>query len=71
MLFHQISYDKRTPLSVKVKQMSERPVNILSLDGGGTRGIALITMLQQIESQSGKKVKKWFQNIYGHDMGIV
>ena len=37
---------------------------ILCLDGGGIRGLVLITMLQFIEEKSGRQIKNVF-NFYG------
>lgn len=43
--------------------------NILSIDGGGLRGIVPITILQKIESMTGKKVQDIFDMVAGTSTG--
>lgn len=53
------------------KPMTKRGVRILCLDGGGTRGVATVAMLMQIEKQTGKKLNEMFDLIAGVSTGSI
>lgn len=46
-----------------------RPFRILSIDGGGLRGIVPVTILQAIEAKTGKKIYELFDMIAGTSTG--
>jgi hypothetical protein len=48
---------------------SEEEINVLSLDGGGIRGIGTLSMLAVLEMKTGKKTYEMFDRIYGTSTG--
>lgn len=44
-------------------------INVLSLDGGGVRGIGTLAMLGMLEMKTGKKTHELFDRIYGTSTG--
>ncbi|PIO53999.1 hypothetical protein TELCIR_21963, partial [Teladorsagia circumcincta] len=46
-------------------------VNLLSIDGGGTRGMMGLEVLEQIERISGKKVCELFDHVVGVSTGSI
>lgn len=48
---------------------AERPIRILSLDGGGVRGLIPATVLAEIEAQTGKKITELFDVMVGTSTG--
>ena len=51
--------------------MSEKPFRILSIDGGGLRGIIPINILQEIEKRTGKSIIDCFDLIAGTSTGGI
>ncbi|XP_011683797.1 phospholipase A I [Strongylocentrotus purpuratus] len=51
--------------------VKNRGVRILSVDGGGSRGIIAIEILRELERQSGKPVHEMFDYIIGVSSGAV
>lgn len=49
----------------------ERPVRILSLDGGGAKGFYSIGVLREIEALSGKRLSDTFDLIFGTSTGAI
>lgn len=54
-------------ITSQIEEIEE--VNVLSLDGGGIRGIGTLTMLATLEMKTGKKVHELFDRIYGTSTG--
>ena len=52
-------------------QATARPVNVLSLDGGGIRGLILSLFLEAIETRTGKPISALFDIIAGTSTGGI
>ncbi|KAK6022686.1 phospholipase, patatin family [Ostertagia ostertagi] len=51
--------------------VKSRGVNLLSIDGGGTRGMMGLEVLEQIERVSGKRVCELFDHVVGVSTGSI
>ena len=51
--------------------MSERPFNVLSIDGGGIRGIIPAVVLTELERRTGRRVADLFDLIAGTSTGAI
>lgn len=51
--------------------MSERPFNVLSIDGGGIRGIIPAVVLTELERRTGRRVAELFDLIAGTSTGGI
>jgi hypothetical protein len=56
-------------LSTFAKKDDREELNVLCLDGGGTRGIGTLKMLADLEKETGKKVYDMYDRIYGTSTG--
>ena len=55
-----------------VKQINENSaVNVLSIDGGGVRGIIPARVLEQLESKTGRPINELFDLIVGTSTGAI
>ena len=52
-----------------IKKRAPNQINVLSIDGGGIRGIIPATILAEIEARTGKRISQLFENIYGRNIG--
>jgi patatin-like phospholipase/acyl hydrolase len=50
---------------------TEKPVNILCLDGGGSKGVYTLGVLREIEKEAGKPLCEVFDLIYGTSTGSI
>lgn len=50
---------------------AQRPFRILSIDGGGMRGLLPLTILQEIEKRTGKSIAHLFDFIIGNSTGGI
>jgi len=55
--------------SKSVAEDNREELNVLTLDGGGTRGIGTLCMLSVLEMKTGKKTHEMFDRIYGTSTG--
>ncbi|KAJ1349599.1 hypothetical protein KIN20_005191 [Parelaphostrongylus tenuis] len=51
--------------------VKSRGVNLLSIDGGGTRGMIGLEVLEQLENVSGKKICELFDHVIGVSTGGI
>ncbi|XGW31327.1 hypothetical protein V3C99_009915 [Haemonchus contortus] len=51
--------------------VKSRGVNLLSIDGGGTRGMMGLEVLEQLERVSGKKICELFDHVVGVSTGSI
>ncbi|XP_047954768.1 phospholipase A I-like [Salvia hispanica] len=55
--------------AIKARQVPKRGLRILSMDGGGMKGLATVKMLREIEKGTGKQIHELFDLICGTSTG--
>jgi len=56
---------------LKARMQSGQPIRILSLDGGGMRGIIPATFLEALEHESGQSIPELFDVVVGTSTGAI
>ncbi|KHJ76104.1 phospholipase, patatin family, partial [Oesophagostomum dentatum] len=51
--------------------VKSRGINLLSIDGGGTRGMMGLEVLEQLEQESGKRICELFDYVIGVSTGSI
>lgn len=55
--------------AIKGRQVSKQGLRILSMDGGGMKGLATVQILKEIEKGTGKRIHELFDLICGTSTG--
>lgn len=55
--------------SIKGRQVPKQGLRILTMDGGGMKGLATVQLLKEIEKGSGKRIHELFDLICGTSTG--
>ncbi|KAF6175780.1 hypothetical protein GIB67_035907 [Kingdonia uniflora] len=55
--------------AIRGKQVAKQGLRVLSMDGGGMKGLATVQMLKQIEEGTGKRIHEMFDIICGTSTG--
>lgn len=55
--------------AIKARPVGKQGLRILSMDGGGMKGLATVQMLKQIEEGSGRRIHEMFDLICGTSTG--
>ena len=55
--------------AIRGRQVPKRGLRILSMDGGGMKGLATVRMLKEIEKGTGKQIHELFDLICGTSTG--
>lgn len=55
--------------AIKGRQVPKKGLRILSMDGGGMKGLATVQILKQIEKRTGKRIHELFDLICGTSTG--
>ena len=55
--------------AIRGKPVAKKGLRILSMDGGGMKGLATVQMLKQIEQGTGKRIHEMFDLICGTSTG--
>lgn len=55
--------------AIRGRPVAKKGLRILSMDGGGMKGLATVQMLKQIEQGTGKRIHEMFDLICGTSTG--
>lgn len=69
LLFATLGENEVLRRAIRVRQVPKQGLRILSMDGGGMKGLATVRILKEIEKGTGKRIHELFDLICGTSTG--
>ena len=66
-----VSMDGNPSCSPSSQRVAQPTIAVLSLDGGGLKGLLTLQMLKELERRTGKRIRELFQVIAGTSTGGI
>lgn len=69
MYFCALGENENLRRAIRGRQVGKKGLRILSMDGGGMKGLATVQVLKEIEKGTGKRIHELFDLICGTSTG--